>query len=129
MFSTKTKNSLNKASGIWLFAVGAGLTVWGISAFVIYLRACIMSNNLVGGKNDVTLMLISVIIPGLLYLFAGYSAFQRKKWWLALVCSIILCLVAFWSGLTGISWYGIVPVFFLSLIAAILLVVSKDNFK
>jgi len=129
MISTKTENGFNKVSGTWLFAVGAGLTIWGISAFVLYVRACILSNDLVGGKNDVTLIFISAIIPGLLYLFAGYSVFQRKKWWLALVCSILLCLGALWLWLIGISWYGYVPVFFLSLIVAILLVVSKDNFR
>jgi hypothetical protein len=127
-FTDKTRNNLIKVSGIWLLFSGAGLTIWGLFALGVYFTSCGVNEQGYPATNTVVLIFVPLIIPGLLFLFAGYSLMHRLWWWLSFTCLVILCIGALWLGLIGASWLICAPILCISLLADVFLVLAKDNF-
>jgi hypothetical protein len=127
MFTAKTKQGFIKASGIWLLVTGAGLTIWALFALGTYFASCGINEQGYPTTNTVVLIFVPLILPGLLFLFAGYSLMHRLWWWLAFICLVMICVGALWLGLIGASWLICAPVLGISLLACVLLVLAKDN--
>jgi hypothetical protein len=128
MFTAKTKQGLIRASGIWLLIAGTGLTIWGLFALGAYFTSCgSVNEHGTPATNTVVLIFVPLIIPGLLFLFAGYSLMHRLLWWLAFICLVILCAGALWLGLIGASWLICAPILGISLIAGVFLALARDN--
>jgi hypothetical protein len=128
MISVAVKLAMARASGIWLLVTGAAITVYGLFNF----GAFMVSWGFAEGHSDtntLSLMSTPAIIPGLLYLFAGWSLLLKNRWWLALVCLVILCAGSLWLGIAGVSWYLAGAVILGSLTAVVLLVLSKRIFN
>jgi len=128
MISTKTKSWLTKVPAIWLLIAGAGLTVLGLFCLGSFFSSCGINEHGVHEPDLLALMVSVIAIPGLLFLFSGYSVLQRMFWWLAFLCLVILCIGPLWWALIGGSWFIATPIIFCSIAAAVLLIISKDNF-
>jgi hypothetical protein len=81
MVTIKTKEGFVKASGIWLLIAGAGLTIWGLFGLVTYFTSYgNINEHGTPATNTVALIFVPLILPGLLFLFAGYSLMHRLLW-------------------------------------------------
>jgi hypothetical protein len=124
MISVATKLAMTRASGIWLLVTGAAVTVYGLFNFGVFLVSWGFAEDN-SDTNTLSLLSTPAIIPGLLYLFAGWSLMCKNRWWLAFSCLVILCAGSLWLGLAGISWYLAGAVILGSLTAAVLLIFAK----
>ena len=102
--------------------------ILGLLSLGAFFGSCGVNEHGITEPDLLALTLSTVTLPGLLFLFAGYSALLKERWWLALVCAVILCLGAIWVGFIGSTWHITAPVAALSLAAGMLLIFSKDNF-
>jgi hypothetical protein len=128
MATVKTKQGFVKATGIWLIIAGAGLTIWGLFGLGIYFASCgSLNEHGTPATNTIALIFVPLMIPGLLFLFSGYSLIHRLWWWLSLICLVVLCTGAVWLGLIGASWLICAPVLAISVLAGVFLVLAKDT--
>jgi hypothetical protein len=127
MISVAAKLAMTRASGIWLIVTGAAIIVFGLFNFGAFMVSWGFEEGPVDTSTS-SLMFTPAVIPGLLYLFAGWSLLVKNKWWLAFICLIVLCAACVLLGFAGVSWYLAGAVILGSLAAAVLLLISKRIF-
>jgi hypothetical protein len=127
MISVASKMAMTRASGIWLLVMGAVITIYGLFCLGAFMVSWGFEDN--QATDTLSLAFTPAVIPGLLYLFAGWSLLLKKRWGLGVICQTVLCAAALWLAFTGISWYLGGAVILGSLTAAVLLVLSKRIFN
>ena len=127
MISVSTKIAMTRAAGIWLLIIGAAITVYGLFNFGSFMVSWGFGDS-PANTNTSSLVFTPAIIPGLLYLFAGWSLMLKHKWWMGFICLVILSAAALWLAIIGVSWYLAGTVLLSSLAGAILLIISRRIF-
>jgi hypothetical protein len=127
-FSEKARTWLTRLPGIWLLVAGAGITIWGLFALGIYFTSCGLNEHGNPSTNTIALIFVPLILPGLAFLLAGSTVLHRMWWWFSFICLAVLCTGAIWIGTIGASWLICASVAFLSLVMAVLMVVTKDDY-
>jgi hypothetical protein len=127
MISVASKIAMTRASGIWLLVLGAAIMIYGLFSLGVFMVSWGFDD---GNQSTDTLSLASApaIIPGLLYLFAGWSLLLKRKLWLGYICLAVLSAASLWLAFRGISWYLAGAVILGSFTAAVMLVLSKRIF-